>query len=74
MLTNKTHLAPPPPAPQKSADAASITLSLPVMSAGKQVVICLTGEKKVRATERLMGPLPTCTGSVGLCPFPTLPS
>ncbi|KIY98494.1 putative 6-phosphogluconolactonase 1 [Monoraphidium neglectum] len=31
---------------QKSAEAASITLSLPVMSAGRDVVICLTGEKK----------------------------
>ncbi|KAI8469186.1 MAG: glucosamine-6-phosphate isomerases/6-phosphogluconolactonase-domain-containing protein [Monoraphidium minutum] len=36
---------------QKSADAASITLSLPVMSAGKQVVICLTGEKKAPAVK-----------------------
>jgi len=33
---------------QKSPDAASITLSLPVMGAGKRVVICLTGDKKVR--------------------------
>lgn len=36
---------------QKSADAASITLSLPVMSAGREVVICLTGEKKAPAVQ-----------------------
>ncbi|GBF99863.1 6-phosphogluconolactonase chloroplastic-like [Raphidocelis subcapitata] len=34
---------------QKSADAASITLSLPVMAAGREVVICLTGAKKAPA-------------------------
>ena len=47
---------------QKSADAASITLTLPVMSAGRTVVTCLTGAKKVRCFHggRMMAALAVC--------------
>ena len=56
---------------QKSAEAASITLSLPVMAAGREVVVCLTGAKKARGRGgRFAGGVQLARGFAGVCALP----